>query len=109
MKQTLDQIQAMIRMETLTNRNEVLKLINLWAHFKTALLKEIAKRPMGDFQQRKEVRDATDRVKMLNIWPWGGALESILEHIGTGRIVEHWNGCINFAREELAKLESKAA
>ncbi len=109
MKEQLDQIQALTKPETLTNRNEVLKVINTWANFKAALLKEVIKRPMGTFQQREDVQDAIDRVKMMNIWPWGGALESILEHVGSNTIIEHWIRCVNFAREELAKLESKAA
>jgi nucleotidyltransferase/DNA polymerase involved in DNA repair len=105
----LNQIQQAVKAETLTDRSKVLAVINTWAQFKAEILDEIKKRPMGSFHQREDVSDAIDRVKMMNIWPWGGALESILEHVGTATILEHWNRCLNFAREELKKLETKAA
>jgi hypothetical protein len=105
----LDQIQQMALLATLSERNKVLLVINTWAQFKGELLNDIKNRPMATFQQREDVMDAIDRVKMMNIWPWGGALESILEHVGAPTILEHWNRCLNFAREELKKMESKAA
>lgn len=105
----LNEIQQLAVLATLTDRNKVLSVINTWAQFKGEMLSEIKKRPMTTFDQREDISDAIDRVKMMNIWPWGGALESILEHVGQATILEHWNRCINFAREELKKLESKAA
>jgi hypothetical protein len=105
----LNQIQQLATKETLTDRSKVLQVINIWAQFKADLLSDLKKRPMTTFDQREDVSDAIDRVKMMNIWPWGGALESILEHVGQATILEHWNRCLNFAREELKKLESKAA
>jgi hypothetical protein len=105
----LNEIQKLVLPATLSDRNKVLGVINTWALFKAELLNEIRRRPMGTYDQREDVTDSLDRVKMMNIWPWGGALESILEHVGQTTILEHWNRCLNFAREELKKMESKAA
>lgn len=105
----LNEIQKLVLPATLSDRNKVLSVIASWTQFKSELLSEIKKRPMTTFDQREDVSDAIDRVKMMNIWPWGGALESILEHVGQTTILEHWNRCLNFAREELKKLETKAA
>jgi hypothetical protein len=109
MKKELDAIAAMVKPETLTDRKKVLEVITQWTIFKGELLNEVKKRPMTTFAQREEVSDTMDRIKILNIWPWGGALESILEHVGQVKILEHWTACLSFARAELAKLETKAA
>lgn len=109
MKQKLDELQALVQAGSLTNRDVVLKIISLWTVFKSELIAEIKKRPVTSFQDRDAIEDTIDRIKTLNIWPWGGALESILEHVGTQTILDHWNRCLNFAREELTKLGVKAA
>jgi hypothetical protein len=102
MNELLNQLAALLNPSTLTNRDSTLLVIATWEKLKSAALRELRARSVATLQQQNNVQDAIDRIQVMNIWPWGGSLESILQNVGTDKILEHWTLCVNFVRQEFA-------
>lgn len=99
MNELLNQLQALAVAASLTDRTAVLKIIEVWSKLKKALLVDLKNRPVRSVQEQQDIQGAIDLIEIVNIWPWGGSLETILQNVGTQTVLDHWIRCVNLVRE----------